>query len=70
MVDPGAGIPQYTLNRIGGWGGVIFKYKDEGGGVKYSNVRTRGCGEGQGLNICINTKGGGFKCKDGRVGEV
>ena len=38
--------------------------------MKYSNVRTRGCGEGQGLNICINTKGGGFKCKDGRVGEV
>ena len=58
MVDPGAGIPQYTLNRSGG--GVIFKYKDKGEWVKYSNVRTKK-GGGQGLNIRMNTKGRGFK---------
>ena len=55
MVDPGAGIPQYTLNRSGG--GVIFKYKDEGGGVKYSNVRTKKGG------------GAGFKYSNEYEGE-
>ena len=55
MVDPGAGIPQYTLNRSGG--GVIFKYKDKGEWVKYSNVRTKKGG------------GAGFKYSNEYEGE-